>query len=70
MGLVQAWRAQGRTVLVVLHDLELVWRHFPQTLLLAPKATADVLTPKHLQRSRSMVEAFDETASACESARA
>jgi zinc/manganese transport system ATP-binding protein len=75
MGLVQAWRAQGRTVLVVLHDLELVWRHFPQTLLLAREAvafgaTADVLTPKHLQRSRSMVEAFDETASACESARA
>ena len=71
MALVQVWHAQGRTVLAVLHDLDLVRRRFPQTLLLAREAvafgrTADVLTPQHLQRSRGMVEAFDDHAPACE----
>ena len=73
MALVHVWHAQGRTVLAVLHDVERVRRHFPQTLLLAREAvacgaTTEVLTPKHLQRSRRMVEAFDETAPACETA--
>lgn len=71
MALVQAWHAQGRTVLAVLHDLSLVRRAFPQTLLLAREAvacgrTAEVLTPGHLARTRAMVEAFDDHADACE----
>jgi zinc/manganese transport system ATP-binding protein len=71
MALVQVWHAQGRTVLAVLHDLDLVRRRFPQTLLLAREAvacgpTAEVLTPRHLQRSRAMVEAFDDHAPACD----
>ncbi len=73
MALVQVWRAQGRTVLAVLHDLGLVRRAFPQTLLLAREAvacgpTAQVLTPANLVRTRGMVEAFDEHAAACEAA--
>ncbi|MBT9490106.1 MAG: ABC transporter ATP-binding protein [Rubrivivax sp.] len=75
MALVQAWHAQGRTVLAVLHDLALVRRAFPQTLLLAREAvacgpTAEVLTPQQLQRTRGMVEAFDEAAALCEPATA
>lgn len=75
MALVQGWQAQGRTVIAVLHDLELVRRCFPLTLLLAREAvacgpTAQVLTPQQLQRSRGMVEAFDDAAPACESAHA
>jgi zinc/manganese transport system ATP-binding protein len=71
MALVQVWHAQGRTVLAVLHDLDLVRRRFPQTLLLAREALAfgptdQVLTPQQLQRSRGMVEAFDDHAPACE----
>ena len=71
MALVQVWHTQGRTVLAVLHDLALVRRRFPQTLLLAREAvafgpTAEVLTPQQLQRSRGMVEAFDDHAPACE----
>jgi zinc/manganese transport system ATP-binding protein len=31
----QRWRAEGRTVVAVLHDLDRVRRHFPSTLLLA-----------------------------------
>ena len=71
MALVQVWHAQGRTVLAVLHDLALVRRAFPQTLLLAREAvacgpTATVLTPTNLARTRGMVEAFDDHAAACD----
>jgi zinc/manganese transport system ATP-binding protein len=68
--LVQRWHREERTVLAVLHDLELVRTGFPQTLLLAREpvawgATADVLTPENLLLARRMCEAFDESAGAC-----
>jgi zinc/manganese transport system ATP-binding protein len=34
LSVIQDWHAQGRTVIAVLHDLDLVRRHFPHTLLL------------------------------------
>jgi zinc/manganese transport system ATP-binding protein len=34
LSVIQEWNAQGRTVIAVLHDLDLVRRHFPHTLLL------------------------------------
>jgi zinc/manganese transport system ATP-binding protein len=34
LSVIQEWHAQGRTVIAVLHDLDLVRRHFPHTLLL------------------------------------
>jgi zinc/manganese transport system ATP-binding protein len=43
--LVRRWQGEGRTVLVVLHDLEQVRSIFPQTLLLARKAVAWGETP-------------------------
>ncbi|HZY67224.1 MAG TPA: zinc ABC transporter ATP-binding protein AztA [Devosia sp.] len=65
--LVMHWHAEGRTVISVLHDLELVRRHFPQTLLLAREPiawgrTAVALKPENLQRARGMPEAWDERA--------
>ncbi|MGB3867292.1 MAG: ATP-binding cassette domain-containing protein, partial [Xanthobacteraceae bacterium] len=68
--LVKQWRAEGRTVLAALHDMELVRAHFPKTLLLARGAvawgaTGEVLTPDNLVAARRMCEAFDEAASAC-----
>lgn len=67
MALIRRWHAEGRTVVAVLHDLELVRRHFPQTLLLAREPigwgeTASVLTPDNLRRARGMPEAWDEHA--------
>jgi zinc/manganese transport system ATP-binding protein len=67
LGLVARWQGEGRTVIAVLHDLDMVRRHFPQTLLLAREpiawgATAEVLTPANLQRARSMQQAWDEHA--------
>jgi zinc/manganese transport system ATP-binding protein len=35
MSVVEDWHAQGRTVIAVLHDVELVRRYFPHTLLLS-----------------------------------
>jgi zinc/manganese transport system ATP-binding protein len=34
LSVIAEWDAQGRTVIAVLHDIELVRRHFPHTLLL------------------------------------
>ena len=71
LSLVQQWHRQGRTVVAVLHDDAQVREHFPQTLLLARECvawgpTAEVLTEAHLQRARTMAEAWDETAAICD----
>ncbi len=68
-----AWHGQGRTVVAVLHDLDLVREHFPQTLLLArePVAwgpTAEVLTAANRFVARRMAEGWDDTAEACRQA--
>ncbi|GHC63733.1 zinc ABC transporter ATP-binding protein AztA [Limoniibacter endophyticus] len=69
--LIQSWHRGGRTVMVVVHDLELVRRHFPETLLLARSLvswgkTADALTPDNLFRASTLHEAWDEDAPWCE----
>lgn len=56
MGLVCQWHGHGKTVLVVLHDLNLVKTYFPHSLLLAKEnlgygLTADVLTADSLTRA-------------------
>ncbi|MGH6834362.1 MAG: zinc ABC transporter ATP-binding protein AztA [Methylocella sp.] len=70
ISVVSAWHAEHRTVLAVLHDLDLVREHFPQTLLLAREEIARgktdaVLTQENLLKARSMIEAFDRQAQAC-----
>jgi zinc/manganese transport system ATP-binding protein len=59
---VQRWHGEGRTVMAVLHDLETVRAHFPETLLLARELVAHGPTPKVLTaanqfRARQMCEA-------------
>ena len=71
--LVESWRAQGRTVVAVLHDMDLVRRVFPKTLLLARErvawcGTGEALSAANLARARQMVEAFDRQAEDCERA--
>jgi zinc/manganese transport system ATP-binding protein len=73
--LVQHWHAEQRTVLVALHDIELVRASFPESLLLAREPVAwgptrDVLTPENMLKARRMCEAFDESAEACAAAAA
>ena len=70
LAMISEWHAQGRTILAVLHDMQIVREHFPQTLLLARECVAfgkthDVLTDHHLGRARQMIEAFDDDAHIC-----
>jgi zinc/manganese transport system ATP-binding protein len=70
LGLVARWHVEGRTVVAVLHDLDVVARCFDDALLIAREpvawgATATVITPDNLARARHMIEAFDADAHVC-----
>jgi len=70
IGLVQRWHDEARTVIAVLHDMDVVRRVFPKALLIArePVAwgeTGEVLRPDNLLKARRMVEAHDPHAAAC-----
>lgn len=70
VGLIHRWHGEGRTVMVVAHDLDLVRENFPSSLLLArhPIAwgeTAETLRPENLLRARRFDEAWDEGAEWC-----
>lgn len=70
MAVIRRWHEEGRTLLIVVHDLSLVRQYFPQTLLLArePVAwgeTGEVLTEEHLLQSRTMAQAWDRSAAVC-----
>ncbi len=71
MAVIHRWHDEGRTVVAVLHDIEQVKAHFPQTLLLARQAVAwgpstDVLSASNQLRARQMAEHWDEQAPRCE----
>lgn len=71
LALLHGWQRQGRTVIVVLHDIAQVREHFPLTLLLAREpvawgATAEVLTAANWARAQSLHEPFHEQAGECE----
>lgn len=70
IGLIKVWHHEGRTVLVVVHDLDLVREHFPQTLLLARHpvawgASRQTLSSENLLRARHYREAWNENAPWC-----
>jgi len=68
--LVESWHRERRTVAAVLHDLDQVRAHFPDTLLIAREcvawgATREVVTPANLLRARHMSEAWSAGAEDC-----
>lgn len=68
--IIQGWHGEGRTIVAVLHDLELVRQHFPHTLLLARDPlgwgpTNTILTGERLDTARQMAKAFDRRATEC-----
>ncbi len=70
LALLRRWHGQGRTIIAVLHDMDLVRREFPHTLLLARDClgwgeTAEVLTAANRMRARRMAEAWSEREEAC-----
>lgn len=59
MSLLEAWHGEGRSVIAVLHDMDLVRDHFPQTLLLSGTvvawgSTETVLTRENLKLARRL----------------
>lgn len=70
LGVVRRWHGEGRGILAVLHDLELVRREFPETLLLAREViacgpTEQVLSAENRLRARMMAEAWADDAAPC-----
>ena len=68
--LLARWKAESRTVIAVLHDLEQVRAHFDDVLLLAREPVAwgppsQVLRAEHLFTARQMAEAWDQDAPPC-----
>lgn len=70
MALIERWHGEERTVIAVLHDLDLVKERFPEALMLAREpvawgATKEVVTAENLLKARAMSEAWDENAPWC-----
>ncbi len=70
IALIARWHGEKRTVMVVVHDLDLVRTHFPEALLLARRPiawgeTIKALAPENLLRARRFHEAWEEDAPWC-----
>jgi zinc/manganese transport system ATP-binding protein len=70
VALIKRWQGEERTVMVVVHDLDLVREHFSEALLLArqPVAWGDaraVLVPENMLKARQFNEAWDDSAIWC-----
>lgn len=68
--LMHDWHEEGRTILAVLHDYEIVSAHFPDTLMLARELvahgpTTQVLTAENQFRARQMCEACEGPPHTC-----
>ena len=73
LALIGRWHGERRTVIAVLHDMDVVKAHFPETMLLAREpvawgATAEALAPQNLLKARRMIEAHDPHAAECRAA--
>jgi zinc/manganese transport system ATP-binding protein len=68
--IIAGWREERRSIVAVLHELDLARRAFPQTLLLAREPifwgpTREALSETRLAEASRMVEAFDREAHEC-----
>ncbi len=68
--LIEAWHKKGKTVLTVLHDMEQVKHHFPDTLILAREIvawgpTGTALTDKNLAAAQDLSQHWHDDAHAC-----
>jgi zinc/manganese transport system ATP-binding protein len=71
IALIKRWHGEERTIMVVVHDLDLVRQNFPETLLLARQPiawgeTRETLKAENLLRARRFHEAWEENAPWCE----
>ena len=69
LAIIAGWHRGGRTVVAVVHDIEQVRAHFPQTLLLARRAVAwgptrEALSPEALRAARMLMEGWSDAPAA------
>ena len=70
LAVIARWHGEGRTIVAVLHDLDLAREYFTDALLLAREVVAHgpartALSNDALLRARAVSEAFDADAHAC-----
>jgi len=70
MTLLNRWHGERRTVLAVMHDIDLVREEFPETILIAREpvawgATDKALSTANMLKARSMSEAWDDRVGCC-----
>ncbi|MFK7793013.1 MAG: zinc ABC transporter ATP-binding protein AztA [Devosiaceae bacterium] len=70
VALITRWHSENRTVIAVMHDLDLVREHFPQTMLLSREPiawgpTSDVVQAENLSKARRFHAVWDEDAPWC-----
>ncbi len=70
LAIVHRWHGENRIIIAVLHDIDLVREHFPESLMLARGAigwgkSADVLRPENFLKARAMCEAWHDDADVC-----
>ena len=70
LALLRLWHGEGRTIIAVLHDLDLVRREFPHTLLLARDClawgdTQTTLSAENRLLARRMAEAWSTDSETC-----
>lgn len=75
MALIERWHGEARTIVAVLHDIELVKERFPRALMLARDVVAwgetrDVVSPRNLLAARAMAERWVDDAPWCRRGRA
>ncbi len=68
--LIEAWHKKGKTIITVIHDMEQVKHHFPETLILAREViawgpTATSLTDKNLASAQALSQHWHDEAEAC-----
>lgn len=70
MHILHHWHEEGRTVIAVMHDLELVKEHFPQSLLIARELigwgnTNDIVTSANMLRAQDLSFGWMDHAETC-----
>jgi len=70
MKLINSWHKEGRTIIAVLHDFDLVKKHFPEALLLARESiaigkTSEVLTKRNLDKANKLTKSFKDRRVIC-----
>jgi zinc/manganese transport system ATP-binding protein len=73
-GVLREWQADGKTILTVLHDLDIVRDYFPTTMILARSViawgpTEDVLTRENLRQAKVSCMSWEACCSAQEPVR-